>query len=39
MKFKTTSTPGAAPSDGKLFTERERRKLLLMVLLFAAVTS
>jgi hypothetical protein len=38
MKFKTTSTPGNAPSDGKLFTDRERRKLLFMVLLFAAVT-
>lgn len=38
MKFKTSHSPGASPSDGKLFTDRERKKLLLMTLLFALVS-
>ncbi|MFM7298261.1 MAG: hypothetical protein ACKO4Q_13705, partial [Planctomycetota bacterium] len=37
MKFKTSQSPHAAPSDGKLLTDRERKKLLFMTLLFAVV--
>lgn len=37
MKFKTSHTPNAGPADGKLLTDRERKKLLFMTLLFAVV--
>ncbi|MBM3991560.1 MAG: hypothetical protein FJ298_11210 [Planctomycetes bacterium] len=37
MKFKLSHSPSAGPADGKLLTDRERKKLLFMTLLFAVV--